>query len=385
MDIPIFSVNDTVLILGSLQCFLMGIILLCIRTLAPTKRLLLSLFLCSLGADFLDTLMYWALPFKSRVLADQVYVFYLLKPVALLAAPALYLYIKSVLYTDFAMTKYRLVHMVPAALVALLLPLYLLLRSTEFFVLAKYDYDLLFYDPPFQGYLLLKNITYLSYGFASYRLMLGYTKRLKQGFLVNSRIDPVWLRLLVIGFLVVWLLYAASYLSHLLFEWRAMASWAGLVGNYLNLLFVTSLVMYSLIQSRAFINVRERHEDTGLDRRSDKEEQELATRMHTLMHREKLYLDPDLSLERLAGKLGVSSKLVSSVLNHRLRRNFFEYVNEFRVKRALSLIAGEASSKPMAQVMRASGFNSKSTFNRCFKRATGKTPSDYRQTLKRTG
>lgn len=170
--------------------------------------------------------------------------------------------------SGFAMVKSKFVHFVPAIEVAFLLPIYLTLQSTEFFVQAKYDYDLLFYDPPFQAYLLLKNITYVSYGLASYYLMLGYTNRLKQGFSNIERIDPVWLRLLVVGYLVVWLLYAASYLSHLLFEWRDMANWTGLVGNYLNLLFITTLVMYSLTQSKAFINLSERNEDASINRQT---------------------------------------------------------------------------------------------------------------------
>ncbi|WP_286807136.1 hypothetical protein [Marinimicrobium sp. UBA4209] len=93
MDVPIFSVNDTVLVVAVLECLLLGALLLFITQIPLAQRLFLSLFLLSLGVDFLDTLIYWAEPLKARWLSDHLYTFYVLKPLGLMAAPALYLYV----------------------------------------------------------------------------------------------------------------------------------------------------------------------------------------------------------------------------------------------------------------------------------------------------
>ncbi len=382
MDVPIFSVNDTVLVVAVLECLLLGIILLFITQIHLTTRLLLSVFLLSLGADFLDTLMYWAVPLKTRWLSDQLYTFYLLKPLGLVAAPALYLYLKSVLFSDFVWSHRKLLHFAPALTITLLLPFYLLVHDEGFFVRARHDYEVLFHDAPFQSYLFFKHSVYFAYGLISYRLLATYHRHLEQGYSNLKSVDPQWLRLLVIGFLGIWCLYLVTYLSHLLFEHRATADLTGIIGNYLNVFFITSLIIYSLTQSQAFRGISEAPAFSSVSIGNEDEQEALIKAIHRAMEDRQLYLDPELSLERLAQSMGLSNKLVSSAINRRINKNFFEYVNDFRTERAKSIIASGEGADSMMRVMEQSGFNSKSTFNRCFKRATGMTPSEYRDSLK---
>lgn len=382
MDIPIFSVNDTVLVVAILECILLSIILLFITQIQLTKRLLLSVFLFSLGTDFLDTLIYWAEPLKNRWLSDHLYTFYLLKPLGLVAAPALYLYLKSMLFSDFVWSQRKLLHFAPALAVILLLPLYLMVHDEGFFVRARHDYEVLFHDLPFQLYLFLKYSLYFAYGLISYRLLATYHQHLEQGYSNLKSVDPQWLRLLVVGFLGIWSLYLTSYLSHLLFEHQAVANLSGIVGNYLNVFFITSLVVYSLTQSQTFRGISETPGFRNVSMGNEQEQEALVQAIHRVMDEKELYLDPELSLERLAQAMGLSSKLISSAINRRINKNFFEFVNDFRTERAKSIIASGAGADSMMQVMEQSGFNSKSTFNRCFKRSTGMTPSEYRDSLK---
>ncbi|WP_024459956.1 AraC family transcriptional regulator [Marinimicrobium sp. LS-A18] len=384
MDVPIFSVNDTVLVVAVLECLLLGALLLFFTQIPLAQRLFLSLFLLSLGVDFLDTLIYWAEPLKARWLSDHLYTFYALKPLGLMAAPALYLYLKSMLFSDFNWCRRRLLHFAPALLITLLLPFYLLVRDEGFFARARYDYEVLFHDLPFQLYLFVKYGLYFTYGLISYRLLATYHRHLEQGYSNLKSVDPWWLRLLVIGFMIIWSLYLTSYLSHLLFEHRGMANLTGVLGNYLNVFFITSLVVYSLTQSQTFRGVSEAPGLNSVAIGNEDEQASLAQSIHQVMREQQLYLDPELSLERLASTMGLSSKLVSSIINRRLNKNFFEYVNDFRTERAKSIIAAEAGPDSMMQVMEQSGFNSKSTFNRCFKRATGMTPSEYRENIRRS-
>ncbi|WP_167618627.1 helix-turn-helix domain-containing protein [Maribellus sediminis] len=103
----------------------------------------------------------------------------------------------------------------------------------------------------------------------------------------------------------------------------------------------------------------------------------------SLMKKEKLYLDPELNVGDLANKLGIHSHQLSKMVNSQLNRNFFEFINEYRVEEFKKL-ATDPKNKHISILGLAmdAGFNSKATFNRIFKSTTGLTPSDFRAGFK---
>jgi AraC-like DNA-binding protein len=103
-------------------------------------------------------------------------------------------------------------------------------------------------------------------------------------------------------------------------------------------------------------------------------------RLLALMARERPFLDPDLTLPALARALGVHPAHLSRVINERLGRNFFEFVNRYRVEAACQrLRRPEGEKEKLITIAIGSGFNSLATFNRVFKELTGRTPSAYRR------
>jgi AraC-like DNA-binding protein len=110
---------------------------------------------------------------------------------------------------------------------------------------------------------------------------------------------------------------------------------------------------------------------------------ELQRKLERAMETRKLYLDPDLDLSGLAGRVGAARNQLSYVINQNLGRNFYDYINEYRVREVLRLIedASRTNDKMITLAFDA-GFNSKPTFNAVFKKITGRTPSDYRQQSK---
>lgn len=87
--------------------------------------------------------------------------------------------------------------------------------------------------------------------------------------------------------------------------------------------------------------------------------------------------DPLLTMPKLAAKIGVTPNQLSHTLNNALGQSFFEFVNTVRVREAARLLC-EDQERTILDIAIAVGFNSKSTFNLAFKRATGTTPSNYR-------
>ena len=80
----------------------------------------------------------------------------------------------------------------------------------------------------------------------------------------------------------------------------------------------------------------------------------------------------------MAAKLGVHPNYLSQVINQRENKNFYDFVNTYRVaefKRLISMPRNQHLT--LLSVAFDCGFNSKSSFNRYFKKATGQTPSEY--------
>jgi AraC-like DNA-binding protein len=106
----------------------------------------------------------------------------------------------------------------------------------------------------------------------------------------------------------------------------------------------------------------------------------LQRRLEGIMESEKPYLDPELDLSALAERAGAARNQLSYVINQNMGRNFYDFVNEYRVREVLRLMGEPARVRDkMITLALDAGFNSKPTFNAVFKKLTGHTPSDYRR------
>lgn len=101
-------------------------------------------------------------------------------------------------------------------------------------------------------------------------------------------------------------------------------------------------------------------------------------RIHGHMTRQEPYLNDSFSLNQLSEQVEIPPHLISMVINSELQQNFYTLVNSYRVKRAKELLLAE-SHPNILQVAYASGFQSKSAFNKVFKQITGQTPSEYKK------
>jgi AraC-like DNA-binding protein len=119
-----------------------------------------------------------------------------------------------------------------------------------------------------------------------------------------------------------------------------------------------------------------KYQKSGMD--TDELERNFA-RLGRLMADEKPYRDSELTLLSLATKLSLSPHHLSQLLNERVGKNFYDYINEYRVDEVKrELVNPQKSNFTILAIALECGFNSKSTFNTCFKKNTGLTPSQYR-------
>ncbi|MEW5916083.1 MAG: helix-turn-helix domain-containing protein [Gemmatimonadota bacterium] len=124
--------------------------------------------------------------------------------------------------------------------------------------------------------------------------------------------------------------------------------------------------------------LRRKYETSPL---TGQQKQELLDRVVLHMSTHRPYLDASLDLQTLAKLVDTRPEYLSQVLNELQGENFYEFVNSYRVREVQSRIAATiGANKTMLAIAYESGFNSKASFNRAFKRVTGHTPSDYART-----
>ncbi len=126
---------------------------------------------------------------------------------------------------------------------------------------------------------------------------------------------------------------------------------------------------------------RKKYTKSGL---SDEAAEDLHAALIALMVQGDMYQKSDLSIQDLASTLGVHPNHLSQVINQREQKNFYDFVNFYRIQAFKRQIeARKNRTFTLLSIAYDCGFSSKSSFNRCFKNETGQTPSQYVASLSR--
>jgi AraC-like DNA-binding protein len=107
-----------------------------------------------------------------------------------------------------------------------------------------------------------------------------------------------------------------------------------------------------------------------------------ANNLIALIENEKLFLNTELKYSEVASRLGISARYLTEVLNREIGKGFNDFINEYRVKEVQDRIRNnEMENFTLYAIALESGFKSKSSFNRVFKKHTGYTPSEFETSL----
>lgn len=110
---------------------------------------------------------------------------------------------------------------------------------------------------------------------------------------------------------------------------------------------------------------------------TDDEVKDIVHKIEVLLSTKEVFLDPDLTLDRIARKACIPARQISAAINQVYGRNISQVVNEHRIERAKTLLL--TTDKAITQIYLDSGFQTKSNFHREFSRVTQQTPSAFRR------
>jgi AraC-like DNA-binding protein len=112
---------------------------------------------------------------------------------------------------------------------------------------------------------------------------------------------------------------------------------------------------------------------------SEAQKKKYKNKLIQYMETQKPYLDSSLSLNDLSKKISIHHHHLSQILNTYLNQNFFDFINSYRIQESKKLLSENGRNKmTILQVLHETGFNSKSVFNTAFKKHTGMTPTQFR-------
>ena len=91
------------------------------------------------------------------------------------------------------------------------------------------------------------------------------------------------------------------------------------------------------------------------------------------------FLDPSLTIQELGNQINIPVRDLSILINHHMKQHFFDFVNEYRIQKAMSILKDPSKNEfTVLEILYEVGFNSKSSFNTSFKKYTNLTPTAYR-------
>lgn len=106
---------------------------------------------------------------------------------------------------------------------------------------------------------------------------------------------------------------------------------------------------------------------------------EIQQKLFALMDDKKLYTDSLISVGKLAKQVGEPAYVVSQVINEKMDASFYDWIAQYRVEEAKRLMTDPKTGQyTVEQIAEEVGYNSKSAFNKAFKKFAGKTPSEFR-------
>lgn len=228
-------------------------------------------------------------------------------------------------------------------------------------------------------------------GILSILRMRQYKQKIYQEFSNVDNIQLRWLWLCVWGFTSVWVIDVICLILWMV-DQGGIAQLFQLIANAPPVLMMSVMVIYSqtlyrdnrMSQTNAATTLESDLQNAEQQGKNKGYSEEHCEQIVDLMTRVKVYQDPELRLEGLADSLDLAPRKVSAILNGHFKKTFYDFVNEYRVRDAQDqLLSVHNKRKPIQRVFEDAGFSSKTSFNTIFKKYTGKTPTEFRQSTER--
>lgn len=300
-----------------------------------------------------------------------------------LHGPALWLYIKSLSDPGFRFKSLYLLHFVPFIFfsvfqyfnfISLTVPEKIVFLENDFFK-EQVSYKIT---------VLAIGVSIITYNIWALNLIRRRRDKLMQQYSKIEDIDLRWLRALTFAALISYSVNVALFTLDLIFHF-ATYKYLMFLTNIFATVYVLFLGYFGIRQGNIFINNVTATGISGDESPVNEPGSPVITADDTFietllreMDEKQPYLDPEITISRLSEMLDVRIEFLSEVINSRLNRNFFDFINKYRVEEfKIQSILKANSHLSIMGIAYNCGFNSKASFYRAFKKFEGISPTAF--------
>ncbi len=202
-------------------------------------------------------------------------------------------------------------------------------------------------------------ISGVAYVILSFRTLYLFRNKMVQQFSNTEKINFNWLLYLILWITLIWGLVLFSNTDIIYGAVAVFILWLGYFGIKQVQVFNQPALVFLL---------------------TEKSIEDIHVRLQKVLDEEKPFINPNLTLNELATLLEVHPNSLSQVMNSVENKNFYELINQKRIEEFLQRISQpESKQYTLLSIALDCGFNSKTSFNRNFKKYTGVTPSEYQK------
>jgi AraC-like DNA-binding protein len=297
-------------------------------------------------------------------------------PFPFLHGPMLYLYTLALTNPEKFTFKQCLYHgLLPMGVALSIAPFCLQSAEYKIFVFSN---DGIGYKTHLLVWRILLFLSGIYYIIFTYILLQNHKKRILDHFSNQEKINLNWLRFLFYGMTVLWFvilgiggdenIFPAATVFLFLIGYFGIKQ-VGIFTNQIPALQPAAPLVEDSVEAKP------KYLKSGLS-----QEAAISLRLHLteIMQEQKLYCDPELTLADLANRLQTHPNYLSQIINEKEGITFYEYVNRMRIAEFLERVQQPENQKYTLMALAYDcGFNSKTSFNRNFKKITQSSPSDY--------
>jgi len=223
-----------------------------------------------------------------------------------------------------------------------------------------------------------------------YNIVKKHNRHIEQVFSNTDQISAKWVEeFIVFAFFLCAIIYFPSFINAESIQ--LFLFFVPLACMLLYCYFIYKAISSPLVFSEKTLQIIDQTSNVipnNIDESNDLPEEsspELGLLLESLFVEDKLFLDPELNLQALAEKCNTRVHILSAFINKQYHKNFFDYVNYYRVEEAKHLLTDPGQQKYSIDALaKISGFSSRSVFYAAFKKNTGTTPGGFLKTIQTT-
>ncbi|MDY0140584.1 MAG: helix-turn-helix domain-containing protein [Bacteroidales bacterium] len=293
----------------------------------------------------------------------------------LLFNPAFFLYVKSLTDPKFKLRKIQLLHLLP----------FFTFEIGAYWLKQKYSLHNFFEFDSAQWFRLAFSIgsiiSWIIYNYLSSVMVYKHRRKLENEFSTISKDKSLrWVLFIIIFYNIFCALSLIIAVFAISLPHTGITQY---IYNYSALLVLIYILgFYGLRQEKIFVEEEEplstksKYQNSAL---SQKRKDHISKAIIQYIETTQAYLNPDLNMNLLSKNTNIPKHQITEVLSTELGKNFFNLINEYRVNAVKELLKDKNISFSIEGIGYDCGFNSKSSFFTVFKKLTGMTPSEYKE------